>query len=36
MTHIHFDTKKDGFYGAYWECHNPSDRVIIAMLGDDP
>lgn len=36
MTHIHIDTKKDGFYGAYWECHTPSDRVIIAMLGDDP
>lgn len=36
MTHSHFDTKKDGFYGVYWECHNPSDRVIIAMLGDDP
>ncbi|MDO4364889.1 MAG: acyl-CoA thioester hydrolase, partial [Clostridia bacterium] len=36
MKHIHFDTEKDGFYGAYWECHIPSDSVIITMLGDDP
>ncbi len=36
MTHIHFDTEKDGFYGAYWECQFSTDCVIIAMLGDDP
>lgn len=36
MKHIHFDTEKDGFYGAYWTCKEKSDCAIIAMLGDDP
>ncbi len=36
MKHIHFDTKTDGFYGAYWKSKKPADSAIIAMLGDDP
>lgn len=36
MKHIHFDTEKDGFYGAYWACKTGADCTIIAMLGDDP
>ena len=36
MKHIHFDVEKDGFYGAYWKCEEPTKAAIIAMLGDDP
>lgn len=36
MKHIHFDIENDGFYGAYWQCKEPTDCAIIAMLGDDP
>ena len=36
MKHIHFETERDGFYGAYWACPQGSDCAIIAMLGDDP
>lgn len=36
MRHTHFDTEKDGFYGAYWQCSKRCDKAIIAMLGDDP
>ncbi len=35
MKHLHFDTDRDGFYGAYWPCTG-SCHAIIAMLGDDP
>ena len=36
MRKIHFDTEKDGFYGAYWTGKEESNCAIIAMLGDDP
>lgn len=36
MKKIHFDTEKDGFYGAYWKCAAGSDCAMITMLGDDP
>ena len=36
MKHLHFDTERDGFYGAYWKCKTDSDCALIAMLGDDP
>lgn len=36
MKKIHFDIASSGFYGAYWECPQPADCAIIAMLGDDP
>ena len=36
MKKIHFDTEKDGFYGAYWKCATGSDCAMITMLGDDP
>lgn len=36
MKKIHFDLETAGFYGAYWECKERSDAVVIAMLGDDP
>lgn len=36
MKKIHFDTEKDGFYGAYWKCAAGSDCAVITMLGDDP
>ncbi len=36
MKHIHFDVDKYGFYGAYWQNKNATNKAIIAMLGDDP
>lgn len=36
MKHLHFDIELDGFYGAYWECKQPVDCAMIAMIGDDP
>ncbi len=36
MRHIHFDTEKDGFYGAYWSCGDAADCAVITMVGDDP
>ena len=32
MKKIHFDTEKDGFYGAYWKCAADSDCAMITML----
>ena len=34
MKREYFDTKKNGFYGAYYENPKHSDRSIILMLGD--
>ena len=31
MKKIHFDTEKDGFYGAYWKCAADSDCAMITM-----
>ena len=31
----YFTMEKDGFYGAYFENSRPSDRCMIALLGDD-
>jgi len=36
MKHVHFDVETDGFYGAYWQNKNVTNKAIIAMLGDDP
>lgn len=34
MRPEYFDTKKDGFYGAYFENPKHCDRGVILMLGD--
>lgn len=34
MKKRYFSVENDGFYGAYFVCSNPTDRCMIAMLGD--
>ncbi len=36
MKHVHFDVGEYGFYGAYWQNKNETNKAMIAMLGDDP
>lgn len=34
MKRIYFAPEKDGFYGAYFENEEKTDKVMILMLGD--
>ena len=34
MKKVYYSVEKEGFYGAYFESKDPSNRCMIAMLGD--
>ena len=34
MKKVYYGVEKEGFYGAYFESKDPSNRCMIAMLGD--
>ena len=36
MKKLFFETKKDGFYGTYYENPKGSDCTMIGLFGDDP